>query len=485
MAAGQSHTLERELSSVYCIYEALELNRNPRTTQEGGIVDPHIKKIWGNTPIPDTDIFAYEHQGQVFKSYLKQIGAPLTGWKYGLFEKKLTKLSSQPGISMETTNIFDEIYQLFSPEQRKKFSSKGTGQKDSWNPADMYIFRGNKSNIIQSLTDLKEKASDLPPNAYIGLVNDYMRILFNDKTLIGISLKTASPPNIPQAEGFNIERDVDFKPHKFGQGVLRKTGNGYLHQYLAVGDKKGKLGFEGNSIRFEAEVDMDGGGQKKFSWESKSPLTGRPHVTEFKKLVSGKKANTLTVAKARGGSIPKDIKFEPLMAEYIKRGRLSWNQMVPKTVLRNAKSGYSPVQQKTAKYWGQYLYKLRKNLMTTLVDAKISRKPSKAKELGLPVVAVDASNGHNTLQNNIDYWLELLWIDGATNKAVKARYGYDKEPKFTENLRGKMRGLIIIQAVVNSQKDNKLGEMLLKAYYTAGKIRWTADDLQGPFVKIE
>ena len=485
MAAGQSHTLERELSSVYCIFEALELNRTPRSNLEGNIVDPHIKKIWGNVPIPEHDIFAYEHQGQEFKRYLEKIGAPTSGWQYGLFEKKLDKLSQQSGISMKTTDIFDEIYKTFNPEQKKKFSSKGTGQKDSWNPADMYIFRGNSAPILNSLNDLKEKASDIPPNAYIGLVNDYMRILFNDKTLIGISLKTASPPNIPSVEGFNIQRDIDFKPHKFGEAVLRKTSNGYLHQYMEVGLKKQNLGFVGNSIRFEAEVDMDGSEPKKFSWESKSPLTGRPHVTEFKKLVAGKKANTLTVAKARGGSIPKDIKFEPLIQEYIKQGPQSWTRMVPKTVLKNTKNGPSGAQKTAAKYWGKKLHDLSKNLMTTLIDAKISRNPTYAKKMGLDVVVVDASNGKNTLQNSVDYWLELLWIDGATNEAVKSRYGYDKEPKFTENMRGKMRGLIIINAVVNAHKEKKLGEMLLKAYYTAGKIRWTVDDLQGPFVKIE
>ena len=61
----------------------------------------------------------------------------------------------------------------------------------------------------------------------------------------------------------------------------------------------------------------------------------------------------------------------------------------------------------------------------------------------------------------------------------------DKEAKFTQNFRGKLRGLILINTIVYANSQGKLGEFLLRAYYTAAKIRWTVDDLQGPFVKIE
>ena len=135
-----------------------------------------------------------------------------------------------------------------------------------------------------------------------------MRKLYNEKILIGISLKASTPPNRPRAEAFNVIRDIDFEPPQFGQAILRRTSNGYLHQWMEVSKKGSTLGFKGNSIRFEAEVSMDGGDPLKFSWESKSPPISRPHVTEFKKLVAGGRNNSLKTADARGGSIPKELK---------------------------------------------------------------------------------------------------------------------------------------------------------------------------------
>ena len=459
------HTLERELSSVYCFYEALELGTPP---VGGGQVSSYIRNIWGNVTIPSNDIFAYEFQGPVLKSFLTRIGAPTRGWKYGLFEKSLTSLSTQSGISIQTTTIFDDIWKLFEPRHKQKFATLATGQKDSWNPADAYIFRGDEASILRNFQALKTNFDgDLPPNVLISLFNDYLRKLYNEKILIGISLKAATPPNRPTAEAFNVIRDIDFEPPQFGQAILRRTSNGYLHQWMEVSKKGSTLGFKGNSIRFEAEVSMDGGDPLKFSWESKSPPISRPHVTEFKKLVAGGRNNSLKTADARGGSIPKELKFEPLIQEFSGN---SWNHRVPDRSITN--SGEITT---VSEYWGGYLHNLRTSLMATLNDVEI--KDSSGRSI------VDAKN--NNLAKDIEYIKELLWIESNDNATVQAVYGIGKESKFTQNFRGKLRGLIIIQSIVNANSQGRLGEFLLRAYYAAGKIRWTVDDIQGPFVKIE
>tara|TARA_R100001594_G_C4024565_1_gene259883 strand:- start:46 stop:1425 length:1380 start_codon:yes stop_codon:yes gene_type:complete len=458
---ADARTTERELSSVYCIFEALELNQLPVT---GGNVSSIIRNIWGKTPIPDTDLFAFQHQGQSFKSFLQSNNFPLKGWKYGLFEKDMNPLKSQPGINIQTTTILDDIFKLFDAKHRALFMSK----KDTWNPADAYISKVDDSVVLESLKELKEKTQDLPPQVFVALLNDWLRQLFNDKKLIGISLKTSTPPNIPKAKAFNTIRDMDFEPPSFGEAVLMKTGNGYLHQWMAVENKKGALGFKGNSIRFEAEVGIDGGDPIRFSWESKSPEISSPHTTEFKNIVAGKKANTVQLAKARGGGIPKSLKYAPLITEYGRGG--GWNHHVPKRSITTAR------EIKTmSEYWGNYLHNLRKSTMVTLNDVEI--KDSKGQ------VLIDARN--NNKAKDIEYMKQLLWIEASSNTDVKRVYGMNKEAKFSQNFRGKLRGLILINTIVYANSQGKLGEFLLRAYYSAAKVRWTVDDLQGPFVKIE
>ena len=60
-----------------------------------------------------------------------------------------------------------------------------------------------------------------------------------------------------------------------------------------------------------------------------------------------------------------------------------------------------------------------------------------------------------------------------------------KSDKCTQNFRGKLRGMIIMRSVWNADKAGRLGEFLVRAYYSAGKMKFRADDLQGPFVKIQ
>ena len=476
---GQSNTLQRELGSLWCIYEACELDQKPLSNVENGRVDPHIQKVYGNIKVNDKDLFSFQYQGPIFKEWLERNQFPTKGWKYGIFEKSTDKLTQQQGVSMKTTDIYDDIWKLLDKSHRQKFSNYTNGQKDSWDPVDVYIFRGDKQEVLNYIKKVKKATEEFhktSPNVFIALLNDYLRVLYNDKILVGISLKQASPPNIPEVEVYNVVKDQDFEPPEFGEAILRQTGNGFLHQWMQLGKKNGKLGFKGNSVRFEAEVNMGNKKTAKFSWESKSPGRDSPHTTEFKKLVFGNKGQ-LTTAAARGGSITKELKFKPIIAEYMKKGPQSWNLGVPKNPLKNG------TLKSHSKYWGTELFKLRNSTLTTLEDVKILRDPQYAKKRGLPEVVVDAST--NSVENNTAYFAELFKIDALSQSDVKDWYGWEKESDYSTDLRGKLRGLIIIKTIVMAHKDGKLGEILLRSYFTAGKIQWKAEDLYGPFVKIE
>ena len=468
------HTLQRELSSLYCFYNTIEKNETPPETDTLDVkfVDDVIKGIWGTDikNLKDHDIYAYQYHGPALLKHLKSMGAATSGYKYGIFEKDTSLLTSQKGVSMNTTNVYDDIWDMFEERHRKLFSGSTVGQKDSWNPADVYLLKGSSAPIVKYVKKIKDMTEDDPPGVFVTLVNDYLTKLYQDKKLIGVSLKAAKPPNVPVAKEFNVVLDDDFESPKFGEAKIVKGGNGYVHQYMEVSDKNGSLDFKGNSITFEAEISMDGGKPLKYFWESKSPGRESPHTTEMKDMVKAKKGNALTKANARGGSITKGLQFKPLIKEFTGK---DFNHRVPVGEVKWDKTDPPPSVVRAVKYWSGIYLTLKKNPLVTLNDVKIKNKQGKEVVI----------NG--TRKGTMEYFYDLFWIDSHSSKDVKAAYGLPKSTKYYQNFRGKLRGLNIIRAVVKADSAGRLGEFLVKAYYKAAKIRFDIDDLQGPYVKIQ
>ena len=468
------HTLQRELSSLYCFYNTIEKNETPPETDTLDIkfVDDVIKGIWGTDikNLKDHDIYAYQYHGPALLKHLKSMGAATSGYKYGIFEKDTSLLTSQKGVSMNTTNVYDDIWDMFEERHRKLFSGSTVGQKDSWNPADVYLLKGSSAPIVKYVKKIKDMTEDDPPGIFVTLVNDYLTKLYQDKKLIGVSLKAAKPPNVPVAKEFNVVLDDDFESPKFGEAKIVKGGNGYVHQYMEVSDKNGSLDFKGNSITFEAEISMDGGKPLKYFWESKSPGRESPHTTEMKDMVKAKKGNALTKANARGGSITKGLQFKPLIKEFTGK---DFNHRVPVGEVKWDKTDPPASVVRAVKYWSGIYLTLKKNPLVTLNDVKIKNKAGKEVVI----------NG--TRKGTMEYFYDLFWIDSHSSKDVKAAYGLPKSTKYYQNFRGKLRGLNIIRAVVKADSAGRLGEFLVKAYYKAAKIRFDIDDLQGPYVKIQ
>lgn len=468
------HTLQRELSSLYCFYNTIEKNETPPETDTLDVkfVDDVIKGIWGTDikNLKDHDIYAYQYHGPALLKHLKSMGAATSGYKYGIFEKDTSLLTSQKGVNMNTTNVYDDIWDMFEERHRKLFSGSTVGQKDSWNPADVYLLKGSSAPIVKYVKKIKDMTEDDPPGVFVTLVNDYLTKLYQDKKLIGVSLKAAKPPNVPVAKEFNVVLDDDFESPKFGEAKIVKGGNGYVHQYMEVSDKNGSLDFKGNSITFEAEISMDGGKPLKYFWESKSPGRESPHTTEMKDMVKAKKGNALTKANARGGSITKGLQFKPLIKEFTGK---DFNHRVPVGEVKWDKTDPPPSVVRAVKYWSGIYLTLKKNPLVTLNDVKIKNKQGKEVVI----------NG--TRKGTMEYFYDLFWIDAHSSKDVKAAYGLPKSSKYYQNFRGKLRGLNIIRAVVKADSAGRLGEFLVKAYYKAAKIRFDIDDLQGPYVKIQ
>ena len=82
-------------------------------------------------------------------------------------------------------------------------------------------------------------------------------------------------------------------------------------------------------------------------------------------------------------------------------------------------------------------------------------------------------------------WVERCnELDYMNDAQCIRKYGIPKAKKFKNNFRGKLRGIRYMEAIINAHEQGKLGEFLIRAYYTAAKIKLKKDDLQGPYVKI-
>ena len=190
------HTLQRELSSLYCFYNTIEKNETPPETDTLDVrfVDDVIKGIWGTDikNLKEHDIYAYQYHGPALLKHLKSMGASTSGYKYGIFEKDTSLLTSQKGVSMNTTNVYDDIWNMFDEKHRKLFSGSSVGQKDSWNPADVYLLKGSSAPIVKHVKKIYDAHKDDDnPVVFVSLVNDYLTRLYQDKKLIGVSLKAA------------------------------------------------------------------------------------------------------------------------------------------------------------------------------------------------------------------------------------------------------------------------------------------------------
>lgn len=445
----------RELCSLYCFYSILEEDRVPiqdPITKKSDIrtIDANILKVWSDLSDKD-EIFAFQHQGPTLKNYLKSIGMTnYSNFKYGIFEKSMSPLGNLIPQS-KRTDIYDKIWQKFTQKHRSLFRTK----KDTWNPADVYIYNGNnESGILSDIENIKQETEDLEPVVFVALVNEYLKTLYKNKELIGISLKKATWPNIPKATETNTKLDDEFEAPKFGEAKFTTK----VHQWMEVKKDGRELGFRGNSLTFECQVSMDGGSMKKYSWESKSPSMSGFHATEMKDLVasSPKPNSPLKKAGARTGSIPIG-KFENLITEF------SGNR-----VNHNIPTGANEtLDDREIAYWTGFLKQVKLSPLVDIGDTYITH----------PVT--------NRKTDPDDYIRDLAWIDAHTPAEVEQIYGIKKESKFRQNFRGKLRGLRYMKAIINANRQDKLGEFLIKAYYYASKIQYSTDDLEGPFVKIQ
>lgn len=514
MAAQE--TTATELATLYSIYDYLR-NDNPpildpiSTKEEMQSVDPIISQkankldgtknsgIWPSLTSPanlnpktqlikndKVDwVFTFQTNGIALEKYLKKHGwTNYNDLKIGVFDnRKVSELKNMSKLIPHQTDVMNRIWEeCFDPEHTKLFG----GKKDTWNPADIYISNmtdAQEKNMMAEICEMQNRMDKVDPAAYVLLVNQVLRKHFDgrDGFLIGISLKLATWPSMPKAKAFNHVCDDKFEAPKAGNDAkLTKK----VHQYMSVGDKGGKgvMDFTGNSITFKCKVSMDGSDPLVYSYESKSPTATSAHSTEMKDIVqtdvfpltpkAAKKGSPLNVAKSKGGQVPVDT-FKELIEEF------SGNPVNYRIPTKENEYLGKDIQDKggDVQYWKD---KIKKVLASPLVDVKDLWFQCPAK---CPTGGSLAPNKkiYKTATEWVERCNELDWM---TDRQCELKYGIPKAKKFKQNFRGKLRGIRYMEAIINAHEEGRLGEFLMRAYYTAAKIKLNKGDLQGPYVKI-
>ena len=502
----------RELASLFAIYDCVVNGNEPvqdffSTKKETQAVNPIISQdgikgifpaLTKPYPIKDStkfnDVFTFQTIGPVFKDWLSKNKPTLNKKKMrvGVFDNpKVAKLKTYNKIMPHQTDVLNRIWEdCFMQVHKDVVGNK----KDTWNPADVYISTlsdAQEKTLLEQICAMMEKFDKADPKASVLMLNQALRKYFDggpdgSQFLIGISLKQATWTSVPKVTKTNTACDHEFQVPKAGNEVKITQA---MTQYMQVTDKdtKGFLDFFGNSFTFRCEVSMDGSKPLKYGWESKSPTKTGTHATEMKDIVqtdlypltkrAAKKGSPLGLASARTGSIPGPT-FRELIKEFTAEDD---NDHIPQKdtdyLGKDSNDKGADVQ-----YWADKLKKVMADPDVKLRDLWIQCGPKASRFQG----SGPKFGGPNKKIGKTPFdWVWLCnKIDYLSPSQVQINYGFPKSSKFKQNLRGKLRGIRYMEAIVNAKSQGRLGEFLIRAYYTSAKMKLKADDAQAPFVKI-
>ena len=246
---------------------------------------------------------------------------------------------------------------------------------------------------------------------------------------------------------------------------------------------KGSFDSAGNSFKFYAQASFDGSKEVRYFWESKSPTQSTSHSTEMKDMVKKtlEEGSPLGPAKAKGGQIPVP-EFYKLISDYTNGEDI--NDHIPTSQGDGVNSGFREgtdyLDEDDIKYWAKQINEVKASSLTDIKDMgiKIPKNP-------------DTPRGVRSMPNQVvaktayDWLYTLTQLDSHDSNWCYNKYGVEKGKKFRRNFRGKLRVIRYMKAIMNAEKKGELGEFLIRAYFTAAKIKLKADDLTAPFCKIQ
>ena len=158
---------------------------------------------------------------------------------------------------------------------KKKF---GISQKDTWNPADIWIVNGNQNSIEQTIKNKVEGK-----NQTIRQLNGVLRKMFEDEEVMGISLKKTGP--IAYYEKLNMSGIIpDTKDYNFN---------------VPMKDFESYFTIDGDMFTQDVKISVDAKSENKtFTFQIKANDSGATNGSNLKFEPTAKGAGLARLGKA-------------------------------------------------------------------------------------------------------------------------------------------------------------------------------------------
>jgi len=258
-------------------------------------------------------------------------------WLQGYFAQQAKMLEEFSGVSFDEFNreggFMDYISKLVS-------SKYGITQKDTWNPADIWLVK----NETQVIKDIETATSGTSATQSILELNAILRKMFQSRRLVGISLKKISG-KVAKYEEFNVDKatlpedltfditsmkvDLSFNGDQFGTQDARVVvvGYGVEYNFQIKGNDSSKI----SNLKFEptqkgasaarvgkAPVDMVG---KLMSENRMSFVNNHNNYPKNAKQFQAQKNNYKKIfAKLRSSGVDTGITAESIFIKNITAG---------------------------------------------------------------------------------------------------------------------------------------------------------------------
>ena len=209
-ALGEIATRQQEIAAAYTFYCMIEEDRIPSLEE--------IRIYYSDCPTNWYTSFIYS-------------GKALKNWLNG--EKEYIYARGDMVFPKQSSPSIHEFIQTLA-------KSLGFKNPNQWNPSDIYLCKKNK--LMSVISDLKECILPESRGESLKRINTYLIEKFNDKTLIGISLKLAQPPIKIEEPNHEIqELPTQLELSEF---IMKFPSNGEIPKLganLKIRTKEGKI----------------------------------------------------------------------------------------------------------------------------------------------------------------------------------------------------------------------------------------------------
>ena len=416
-------------------------------------------------------------QALSMKKYIKNKGLSVKGWKYGWWNDSRVSDTGIPDMSSSLQCVWDNI---LSKDDRIKAILLN---KDSWDPADVYIItsKGEKEidefcpdlyKEFESVEDAMKMENSTFIETFISTVNSKLCNLVRSGDLLPISLKAQTTQVTMTVKEANINPLTGGKIDQVRGYFTTKPS-----AHFTLSNRGGKLDFgPTNSLKFEAFT--RGGGytypyiieQRMAGPKSK---TNKQEIKDIKTKDGGgeKKANN------QAGSIPVQ-RFETLISKWA----YAQNGNVKNAPSNKYHSDIPPVGSELSddevEFWASEYDSLSKSKVSFGESGTTTFNLGETSILG---VQYDTKTYFSILRD-LDQADAPMDVLGESARDIR-------KDNLSGKLRNKLYNLRFFRALVNAYDKKVDGHpqlcmLLLRLYFLAAKMKLSDKDLNGPFLKI-